>query len=651
MGKRTALRSTLRPDQAVLLLRGERRPFALIGEWAGGPALLGSAPLRVAGDDEDPFELLSQVPAVEPGEAIVGGAWVGWLGYSLAHRIERLPPGPPGAGDRPPLSLAWYDHLVRFDGERWWFESLSTPERAGALAERLAHWSALLTGDPRPHPARLTTRFAARPPGAGCHQVAVADCVERIAAGELFQANIGMRLEARLDGDLVDLAAHALGVAHPRFGALVDGVLSLSPERFLRRDGRAVSTEPIKGTAPRRGPADEDAAQRRALLASSKDAAEHVMIVDLMRNDLGRVCSYGTVRAQPPRVEPHPGVWHMVSTVSGELRDEVTDGALLRATFPPGSVTGAPKVQAMRVISELEPHARHAFTGALGLVSPIAGLDLSVTIRTFETAGDRIWLDVGGAVVADSTPGGELREAAAKARGPLAALGAELDEPARPAAIEALPRALAFGERPDPASGLLETILVEDGEARELREHLARLRESALRVSGRVAIPRDLEEQVAAVAREVARRSRLRIAATERGCSIAVAPAGEHSTEPARLRPVLLPGGLGADKWLDRRLLDALAEAFPGEVPLLVDADGDVLEAAHANVWLLDGECWLTPPADGRILPGVTRARILAENPRAREARLSLEQLRRAPRLMLSSTIRGLHEAVPAGAR
>ena len=159
--------------------------------------------------------------------------------------------------------------------------------------------------------------------------------VERIAAGELYEANLCVRLEARYDGDPLDLFARAVPVASPRFGAFVDGVVSLSPERFLRRDGREVWTEPIKGTRPRVGAAAAQDAALRELEASGKDAAEHVMIVDLMRNDLGRVCRYGSVRAEAPRIEPHAGVWHLVSTVSGRLRDGVGDGELLRASFPP----------------------------------------------------------------------------------------------------------------------------------------------------------------------------------------------------------------------------------------------------------------------------------------------------------------------------
>jgi para-aminobenzoate synthetase/4-amino-4-deoxychorismate lyase len=139
------------------------------------------------------------------------------------------------------------------------------------------------------------------------------------------------------------------------------------------------------------------------------------MIVDLMRNDLGRVCEYGSITVEPARVEGHAGVWQMVSTVSGRLRPDVGDGGLLRATFPPGSVTGAPKVQAMKVIATLEATRRELYTGAIGIVSPVAGLELSVAIRTFETHNGSIWFGAGGGIVADSDPELELAEAFTKA--------------------------------------------------------------------------------------------------------------------------------------------------------------------------------------------------------------------------------------------
>lgn len=338
---RVALDGNLDPAGAVRWLRQDERPFALVGEWLlGDAALLGSAPARVAAPGDDPFALLgssSQAEVSGEEDVLVGGGWVGWLGYGLGGRVEVLPPAPPAPVARPAFSLAFYDHVVLFHEGRWWFEALWSPERDEFLRERLELWRSRLRMVPETVGAgAMTTPFQLAGNGAAGHLEAVADCRRRIAAGELYEANLCVRLEARLDGDPLELFARALPVAQPRFGAFVDGAVSLSPERFLRRRGREVWTEPIKGTRPRVGLTASREAARKELAGSAKDAAEHVMIVDLMRNDLGRVCAYGTVRAEAPRIEPHAGVWHLVSTVRGRLRDGVSDGELLRASFPPG---------------------------------------------------------------------------------------------------------------------------------------------------------------------------------------------------------------------------------------------------------------------------------------------------------------------------
>src|SRR4051812_24107806 len=386
--------------------------------------------------------LLDNQPAVELGDATVGGGWFGVLGYRLGHLVEALPADPPAPAPTPAAALAFHDHVVRFDGERWWFEALWSDAREAVLTERLRVWRARIAATAPPAHDVAIGAFAPRAPGERAHVDAVADCLERITAGDLFQANLTLRLEATWSGDGVDLAAAALarGSRFAAFFGRPDGaVVSLSPERFLHRRGRRVETEPIKGTA------DDPA----VLLASAKDAAEHVMIVDLMRNDLGRVCAYGTIEADEPRIEGHANVFHLVSSVTGTLRDDATDAGLLRATFPPGSVTGAPKVQALKVIAALEATRREAYTGAIGYASPVAGLELSVAIRTFETAGERIWLGAGGGVVAESRPESELAEALDKARGPLAAIGGRLSRPPLPRPPRAVPRALDHGPRPD----------------------------------------------------------------------------------------------------------------------------------------------------------------------------------------------------------
>jgi para-aminobenzoate synthetase/4-amino-4-deoxychorismate lyase len=636
------LRSALTPEQAVLWLRGDAGPFALVGAWLGLGAVLGSEPLRVAPADCDPFELLDELPDVDGGDAmVVGGGWVGWLGYGLGARIERLPPPPPAPVPRPSFSLAFYDHVVVFDGQQWWFEALWSGDREEALRERLAVWQERLLAEPPPVREVATTPFVVAANGTAGHVAAVADCRRRIAEGEILQANLCLRLQASSDGEPLDVFARALPVAQPRFGALLDGVVSLSPERFLRREGRLVATEPMKGTRPRAGEDGASRAARDSLVGSSKDAAEHVMIVDLMRNDLGRVCEYGSIAVEPARVEAHAGVWQMVSTVSGRLRPDVGDGRLLRATFPPGSVTGAPKVQAMKVIATLEATRRELYTGAIGIVSPVAGLELSVAIRTFETHNGRVWFGAGGGIVADSDPELELAEAFTKAAGPITAIGGRIADAAdsRRRAVASVRAALNYGRRPDPARGVFETVLVRQGVPVELDEHLGRLAVSLSELYD-VTLDPLAAEQARAVAATATATGRLRILADPDGSlKVSVSPERSPAAEDLLLSPFAIAGGLGPHKWRDRDLLEALAAQAPGAVPLLIDTDGLVLEAAHANVWIVEGRALLTPPADGRILPGVTRAALLAAERFAREEPIELERLARADAVFVTSSI------------
>ena len=371
------------------------------------------------------------------------------------------------------------------------------------------------------------------------------------------------------------------------------------------------------------------------------------MIVDLVRNDLGRVCVPGSVRVTAlAEIRPHAGVWHMVSEVEGTLRDGVGDAELLRATFPPGSVTGAPKLAALDVIAELESTGREAYTGAIGFASPLAGLELSVAIRTFEVRGARIWLGAGGGIVADSDGVEEAREAAAKAAPLLAAIGARppageaasgAPEPLRPARRGPRPT-----PRPDPAAGLYETVLIRDGVAQALTPHLDRLRASARTLYGS-SPSRELAERAAEAARGHA-QARLRIDLIPgEDAAIAVTALTPAST-PAVLRPVVLPGGLGPHKWRDRTLLEAHEGDDPATLPLLLDADGYVLEASRANVIVetVDGTL-LTPPADGRILPGVT---VALEH--ALPRRLTLADLGAARAVYVTSALRGRQPATLA---
>jgi para-aminobenzoate synthetase/4-amino-4-deoxychorismate lyase len=434
--ERVPLECGLAPQDVLRALADDPLPFALTGDWAGGGAIIGSRPRTVAGADVDPFALLDVLPAVDEQThraGAVGGGWFGWLGYRLGRRVEDLPEGPPRPAPLPAFHLAYYDHVLHLDRSgQWWFEALVDPGADDRIRRRLDDLRNRLAERQRaPQPYAAPAPFRLSYVHKGSHMAAVEECRERIFAGEIYQANICLRLETRWGGPVTELYVHALDHIWPARGGAFQtpwgGIASLSPELFLHRVGDAVVTGPIKGTIKR--PDDERIALQTlaALRRSVKDAAEHVMIVDLMRNDLGRVCAYGTIVApELPDAEPHPGVWHLVSKVRGRLRPGMGNKQLLYATFPPGSVTGAPKVQAMRVISELEPTGREVYTGAVGFASPVAGLELNVAIRTFEQLGDRLWLGAGGGIVAGSDAGQEFEEALLKASPLVAAIGSRI---------------------------------------------------------------------------------------------------------------------------------------------------------------------------------------------------------------------------------
>jgi anthranilate/para-aminobenzoate synthase component I/branched-subunit amino acid aminotransferase/4-amino-4-deoxychorismate lyase len=655
---RIPLEWSLSAVDGALLVRGDARPFALLGRWAGGRAIVGSEPVRAARAEEDPFALLEDRPALEErGDGVVGGGWFGYLSPRLARRLEPVGAGPAyRPAPLPDAALAFYDHVLRLDaGGRWWFEALWTARRAAALERRLA---VLRARGAAGAPARRG--FATAPwrlePSPDGHALAVAACRERIVAGDLLQANLALRVASRLDGDPIDLFAAAAERLRPDRAAYLAGpwgaVASLSPELFLERRGRGVRSDPIKGTRPRAADRAAAAAQRDELAASEKDRAENVMIVDLVRNDLGRVCAPGSVRVPVlAEVRPHVGVWHLVSEVTGVLRDGVGDGALVRAAFPPGSVTGAPKIAALGVIAELESAGRELFTGAIGFAGPLAGLELSVAIRTFEIAGDAIGLPVGGGVTAGSDPTEEAAECAAKAAPLLRAIGARTaPATAAPPDASLAPRRLGPRPlpRPDPAAGVFETLRVRGGSPVALDAHLARLAASVRALYGR-ALPDGLAAEIRGAAAG-AGDARLRVdAVPSRGrlAPVIAVTALPRRAPTATLRTVTLPGGLGAHKWADRRALDALAAAVAPAEPLLVDLDGAVLESERGHLLLVeDGGVLVTPPCDGRILPGVTRARALRAARRSgltvRVERVGRARLAAAREVWLCGALRGL---------
>lgn len=635
-------------------LRDQPGLIALVGDWHGGDTLVAFRPLHTLAEQEDPFAALGSGGHGESGPDAFHGGWMGYLGFQLAGDLERLPPSPPAAGDLPPHHLGYYDHVVRRSANsgQWTLEALpdADPSRVDLTAEIVTR--ALDAPD-----TELTYQFGLFSADAAHdrHAAAVTRALGHIRDGDIFQANVCRSLAASFEGDPLDVFCAGYEALTPRFAAFLrlprgNAVVSLSPELFLRRTGDSVLTSPIKGTAP----ADSDPERLRD---SVKNRAENVMIVDLMRNDLSRVCVAGTVTAhRTPRVEPHTGVYHLVADVAGRLRPEMDDGQLLRATFPPGSCTGAPKIRAMSIIHQIEPHARQVYTGAIGYAGAQRTV-LNVAIRTFEFSGSRVRLGVGGAVVADSDPAEEAHETLIKAAPLLDAVGARFDHDLRAEwderttdAPRILPRLPRF--TPDLSRGVFTTMLVESGVPVDVGRHLARLGAS-VRACFDADLPAGTEARVRRRAAPFAQPHRLRVDAYPSADGVQVAltasPLQPAATGSWRLVPMVLPGGLGEHKWADRDFTQW--EPAPGLWtptcdPMFISEQGEILETGKANIFVVLPEGVLTPPADGRILPGVRRATVIealcAEGVRVQQTRVTLEDLARATEVFITNSLRGV---------
>ena len=417
------------PEALIAAWPAERPLIALVSPPDDAPAARWSilaepdAWSRVAADD-DPRAWLDALvarcdiaPDACPDLPFCGG-WIGVIDYAFGRRLE-----PAARGARAPSVLpdstafAWCPSALLHDRvtDTW----CAVGPDADALAARALTAAAAA---PPPVDAAIGPVTASFTPDA--YLTAAEHALEAIAAGDVFQLNLTQQFTAPAALAPRPFAARALAQHRPRYGALLDlddatTIVSLSPELFLHVDpaSRRVTTMPIKGTIAR---GDDP----RRLSDSAKDAAELHMIVDLMRNDLGRVCGYGTVRVPDGRrIEAHAAVQHGVATVTGVLRDACSIADLIAATFPAGSITGAPKIRAMQLIEDLETDARGAYCGAIGWIDRRGALALNVAIRTMTVRGARgagrvdgvITYGAGGGIVADSTALGEYQECLLKA--------------------------------------------------------------------------------------------------------------------------------------------------------------------------------------------------------------------------------------------
>jgi para-aminobenzoate synthetase component 1 len=439
-----------RSPYAALLSGGSDYPFGRFSYIGCDPYLVfrssGShqtieLPDRVEYRSGDPFETLKEI--IEGCEVIsdwneapfyAGG--IGAFGFDLGQFIERLPMRAAVNLLLPDLIFTVYRTILihdRLTGKT----SVSSVEYAeergdGRAAERCADRARRWMEEPvveAPAPAIAKTR----PPVSNFTREqylrAVEKALEHIRAGDIYQVNLSQQFRAGLSSSPTAYFEKLRSINPAPFGAYLNcgdfKIISSSPERFLKKSGRRVETRPIKGTRPRGAAAATDAALARELIHSEKDNAELAMIVDLERNDLGRVCEFGSVKVSEEKtLESYATVHHLVATVNGTLREGCGPVELLRATFPGGSITGCPKIRSIDIIDELEPTRRGFYTGSIGWIGFNGDMDTNIVIRTLVAKGGEVWFNVGGGIVADSDPAAEYQETLDKGRALVEALDA-----------------------------------------------------------------------------------------------------------------------------------------------------------------------------------------------------------------------------------
>ena len=417
-----------------LIMKSHARDITLIRP--DGEKAISGNPFDVLGEFLQEYKLDGNPTALP----FVGGA-VGYLSYDLGHFIEKLPSKAVDELHLPECYLAFYDAVAIFDHleGRAYVASTGFPEtgdkRRGKAEARLEQLRRMLAEAPRSenqearhfeHPVSERVHLRSNFTHEG-YLEAVQRARDYIIAGDIFQVNLSQRFEADMPLPPYELYLRLRKINPAPFASYLnfDGVtvVSASPERFLRLRGDRVETRPIKGTRPRGKDPARDETLARELVNSFKDKAEHVMIVDLERNDIGRVCRFGTVRvSELMALEKYATVFHLTSTVEGRLRPGKNAVDLLKATFPGGSISGAPKVRAIEIIDELEPTRRSVYTGSIGYLGFDGGLDLNIVIRTILVKAGKAYFQVGGAVVYDSDPEAEFVETLDKARALIQAL-------------------------------------------------------------------------------------------------------------------------------------------------------------------------------------------------------------------------------------
>lgn len=622
---------------------------------------------------------------------------MGYLAYDLKDDLERLPRTSVDASQLPSLLLFAPSVLVIHD-RLTGATQLTIPQRENRTEEVKNRCRRFFETAASPSEGNTAFRTSSRAPGSNftrpAYEAAVQRVIDYIAAGDVYQVNLSQRFETAFEGDGFALFRHLFELNPAPFFAYIQAgdhqIVSTSPERFLLRAADRVEARPIKGTRPRGSTPLEDMRMATELSASAKDDAELSMIVDLLRNDIGRVCAPGSVRvARHKRLEAYENVYHLVSIVEGRLDTDQTSVDLLRATFPGGSITGCPKVRAMEIIDELETCRRHVYCGSIGYLSFHDTMDLSIAIRTATISNGTLRYSVGGGIVYDSDPGEEFEETLHKGRSLAAACGRDSASlsgdqsavwlngrltAAADAAVPAVAPGFQYGY------GFFETMRVDKGVSPLLADHLARLEKTwhALMPSeppditwedviAQVLSANGLQDRTAAVKILVARGTR-QAPPWDHTLLVAARPyrhrLADRPQQGLRLGSYPHPrqSPLAAHKTLNYLyyLMAGQWAAHHGHDEAIVfNPDGTVSETNTANLLLINRRTVIRP-ASPAVLPGVMAAAacrqlevwgyVITEGP------VSVEQLRGAEQVLACNALMGVvpvtaidHQSRPLG--
>ena len=567
----------------------------------------------------DPVQILSaSVPNEIPGLfeqieiALADGFYAaGFVSYECGYHFQQVRPGALPASELP---LAWFGI---YRDPAVFVHSINGPETD----------TSSLIGDSTENVSIVPSGAVALSISEDAYSQKVGQVKKYIQAGDTYQVNLTDRIEVALNApadEIFALLSARQPVAYSAFLHVAGTyILSLSPELFFKIDKGTIVTRPMKGTMPRGLDTHEDIETARRLRDDEKNRAEHVMIVDLLRNDLGRICTMGSIRVEDLfSVEKYKTLFQMTSTVSGTLRDNTSYYEIFRSMFPSGSITGAPKIRTMQIINELEQLPRGVYTGAIGFIAPDRTCAFNVAIRTLVLKNGRASMGVGGGIVADSDAAEEYRECLLKTN---------------------------FLTQSTPSFQLIETMLWED-EIALLSMHLDRLEASAS-YFGFAFHRQSIAEQLHAQSKLFTPHGRFRVRlllASQGAVTITTTPCLPYkasgrvqvSSERTYSRDVFLRHKTTNRARYDASYAQAHADGFD-DVIFLNERD-EVTEGCISNIFIQRGDRLLTPPLGSGVLPGVYRRHLLESNKTAEERVLTIQDLESADGMFLCNSVRGM---------